>query len=129
MQEKLNETFETKKRKLWQIKEHSTYYGRNCLSSDCREVTFNMYNLKFDEERRIAVKMVSQYSCTFCCLNRPRLMVYFVENNSERLLGSIEYPYDFCNFVFKAVDASGQTRFMTKFSCWACAICFRGCGC
>ncbi|CAD8068106.1 unnamed protein product [Paramecium primaurelia] len=56
-------------------------------------------------------KFKREYQCTFCCFNRPRLEVHYVENGQNIFLGYISDPVYCCQIGSNIFNSNGDLIF------------------
>ena len=75
--------------KLWQAKEKSECYQRNCLDNACRALDIKIKNETNMDKDITCVRIHKDCTCTCLCFNRPVFYVDYVEEQSEQFLGQI----------------------------------------
>lgn len=77
------------KQRLWQAKEKSGCYSRNCLDNACRAMDLKIKNETNMDKDITSVRVHKECTCTCLCFNRPTFYVDYVEEQQEEFLGSI----------------------------------------
>ena len=110
--------------KLLKCKEYSGCYQRACCPADCRAFHMNCTNLF--NMNSVSLKLIRDYQCTLCCLNRPEMQVIYSEEGVDMYFGKVVDNCDFCNYSFTIYDQSNRPLYVIEASC-----CQQGllCGC
>jgi len=115
---------------LFQAKEKSGFCVRQFLSPHCRP-----FNMKVEHEGS-GVQFLwlhRECTCTFWCLNRPYLEVYFSESGKEPgdYLGKIVNPFKWCNAELCVLGKENDVKYIIWGDCcqlgFLCKMPFQPC--
>jgi len=115
----LSKDGEQKGHKLLKCQEKSSFCSRQCMSSDCRPFMLKV-NLEDDSEEldnEPFLLLNRPCRCTFYCLNRPEMIVTYVENGKDEYVGKIKDPWFCCNIISEIYDKDNNLKFLIEGSC------------
>ena len=105
---------------ILRCKEYSDWCSRNCLTSDCRPMSIKCFNLWNHDD--MCLEFERPCTCTFCCLARPQMKVYFTEQGQRRYIGKVIDNCDCVNNTFDVRDDKNETVYFVKGSCCQCGM-------
>jgi len=103
-----------KKLTLFKAKEKSSYYAKNCCTSDARPFIFNIYHENNDgqgNDGQDSLFFERKYTCTCFCLNRPIMNIYMTEGGQKLYLGKIINPCNCCDLSVDIYDNQENLKF------------------
>jgi hypothetical protein len=115
-----------KGRSIFKFREESSCCVRVFCHPHCRPFKMDAHN-DTDQNQDIFMKLHREYTCTFYCLNRPRMKVH---TSDDRLLGQVVCPWLWYNW---GVDVYGEDLvtkiYRVEATCAQVGIWFRGYPC
>ena len=115
----LSKDGEKKGKKLFKAKEKSSFCAKQCLAPDCKpfQIKINLQddNEELDNEPFLFVDRPCK--CTYACLNRPEMLVSYVEDGKNEYVGKIKDPWTCCNVVNEIYDKDNNLKYIIEGSC------------
>ncbi|CAD8114226.1 unnamed protein product [Paramecium primaurelia] len=107
-------------KELFKCKELSSNFARASFSPHYRPFEMLVYDCRFKDQDilfqsssdQIVFKFVRKYRCTFWCLNRPRLDIFYREKGYNQNLGYIINPFVCCKLSCHIFDSQDQLKYI-----------------
>ena len=78
-----------------------------------------------DFNKRPFLKLKRECAMTFCCFNRPKLLVFDNSRGNEVLLGSVMVPWKLMERALEVYDHEEKLVYTITASCFQCGFCCR----
>lgn len=115
--------------KLYEAKEKSGCYSRNCLDNACRAMDLKIKNTNSLGKDITSVKIHKDCTCTCLCCNRPTFYVDYTEEGQDEFLGSIQDDWNCCDYNFTVYGPKKEKLYRIYTECCQCGIQCMGCPC
>lgn len=90
---------------LFRYMETSTCCSRACAPTDCRPMTLDAFNIRYDrEDDEACIQAIRESHCSVLCFGRPKMVINWMQNEQSKLLGTISEPWSCSNHALLISD-------------------------
>ncbi|CAK70028.1 unnamed protein product (macronuclear) [Paramecium tetraurelia] len=99
---------------IFKCKEESSCWQRNCLPGACRAFDLKVKQYNERQDTNTVFRMSREFRCTCLCFERPEMEVQL--SNGVKI-GTINYPFMFCDKGVDILDENNQIVYTIRGSC------------